>query len=280
MDKTRVTAVINTLNEQDNLPFLLRSLVTWVDEIVVVDMESTDDTLQIAQKYGARTYTYQRLGYADPARAFAISKASNLWILMLDADEIVTKVFSEKVREIVNFDLADVVVFPWVNYLLGDRLQATGWGIDQDFHPRLFKSSVVQATGEIHNFLHFSAESRILTLAKSEENAVIHFNYVNSKHFLEKMNRYTSIEALQLKKSGAKTSYFKLLLATSKEFVRRFLVFKGYKDGWRGVYLSLFMVFYKILTHAKLEELNSCGDELEIKSKYAKIREKILEEFY
>ena len=70
-----ISVVINTLNEEHNLPYCLRSVVSWAADIVVVDMQSSDGTRGIAERYGARVYLHEPLGFADPARAFAVSKA-------------------------------------------------------------------------------------------------------------------------------------------------------------------------------------------------------------
>jgi glycosyltransferase involved in cell wall biosynthesis len=83
--------VINTLNEERRLPYALRSVQDWVDEIVVVDMHSDDKTVEIAEAFGARIFTHERVGYADPARAFAFARATGDWILILDADELVPR---------------------------------------------------------------------------------------------------------------------------------------------------------------------------------------------
>src|SRR5450759_1251360 len=93
---TRISAVINTLNEERNLPFALRSVQDWVDEIVVVDMHSEDATRDIAKQYGARVFLHERLGYADPARAFALEQAVGDWILLIDADELIPAPLSER----------------------------------------------------------------------------------------------------------------------------------------------------------------------------------------
>ena len=87
----RISVVINTLNEERRLPYALRSVQDWVDEIVVVDTHSDDKTVEIAEEFGARIFTHERVGYADPARAFAFARATGDWILILDADELVPR---------------------------------------------------------------------------------------------------------------------------------------------------------------------------------------------
>jgi glycosyltransferase involved in cell wall biosynthesis len=278
MKELKISAVINTLNEERNLEMALKSIYKWVDEIIVVDMYSEDKTVDVARRYGAQVYFHQRLDFADPARAFALSKAKNNWILMLDADEVVPFQLVKKLLQIVKLDLADVVFIPWCNYLLGVLMKASGWGILQDFHPRFFKVDFMTSTGEIHNFLHFSKDARILRLEAIEELAVHHFNYINYTHFISKLNRYTTIEAAQkmlLEKNQSSPS--KALLLALKEFLVRFFWKQGYLDGWRGFYLSLAMAFYKLSVQVKLTELVVIGDEVEIVRKYNEIAETLIQ---
>src|SRR3989344_399647 len=83
----RISVVINTLNEEKNLPRALSSVKNFADEVVVVDMKSKDNTQVLARNYGAKVYEHEQSGYVEPARNFAISKATSDWIFILDADE-------------------------------------------------------------------------------------------------------------------------------------------------------------------------------------------------
>ena len=99
---SKISVVINTLNEEKNLPRVLASVKKLADEIVVVDMESNDKTREIARKAGARVFKHKRMGYVEPARNFAIGKAKSEWILILDADELVTETLAKKLKGISN----------------------------------------------------------------------------------------------------------------------------------------------------------------------------------
>src|SRR5579883_1198418 len=117
--RPRISAVINTLNEEKNLPFALQSVCTWVDEIVVVDMHSTDRTLEIAREFGARIFLHEPMGFAEPARAFALARATGDWILLLDADEVVPFSLSRRLLSIAANNESDAVLIPWLNYVFG-----------------------------------------------------------------------------------------------------------------------------------------------------------------
>ena len=97
-----ISVVINTYNAQEHLAKVLESVKDF-DEVVVCDMESTDDTVKIAEKYGCRVVTFPKNGHTccEPARTFAIQAARNPWVLVVDADEIVTPELREALYEVV-----------------------------------------------------------------------------------------------------------------------------------------------------------------------------------
>src|SRR5205809_791168 len=88
-DRPSISAIILTLNEEKRLPYALRSVTPWVDEIVVVDMQSDDRTVDIAREMGAKIYTHERVEFFESARALGLEKSSGDWILVLDADELI-----------------------------------------------------------------------------------------------------------------------------------------------------------------------------------------------
>jgi glycosyltransferase involved in cell wall biosynthesis len=253
--------VLNTRNEAHNLPFALGSLVHWVDEIVVVDMMSDDGTPEIAASYGAVVIPYPYIGFADPARGFAVSRATHDWILILDADELVPLRLASRLRRMAESDEADVARIPKINYFFGSPLKFGGWGPSQNLHPLFFKRHSVALDDRIHAFLHPVPGSRVLDLPTGEGLEIHHFNYTSVTQFVEKLNRYTSIEAMQASprrrqvRGGA-------LLRGGREFLFRYLKQRGFRDGWRGFYLALLMAFYRVVEEAKIAEArHGLGEE-------------------
>jgi glycosyltransferase involved in cell wall biosynthesis len=277
--KPRISAVINTLNEERNLAYALRSVRAWVDEIVVVDMHSEDRTVEIAREFGAEVYLFERMGFCEPARKYAVEQATGEWVLLIDADEMIPLRLSEKLMEIAADDAADVVVVPWLNYLLGGPLWHTGWGPDQDDHPRFFKKDKMSLNSRIHGSTRPSPGTRVLRLAYDDKLPFHHFNYVDSAHFLEKLNRYTTIEAQQAFERGEPVSRYKALRQAAAEFKNRYFRLRGYRDGWRGFYLSGFMAMYRWATCAKLQELYSTGGRDNILNSYRSAAEELASEY-
>jgi (heptosyl)LPS beta-1,4-glucosyltransferase len=274
-----ITAVMNTLNEEARLPFSLGSVRPWVDEIVVVDMHSDDRTAEIARSFGARVALHDRIGYADPARALAIGLATTDWILILDADEMVRPSLARRLLSVAATNEADIVRIPMVNYLLGEPLLATGWGPHQDRHQRFFRRGTVTTTGDIHNYLLADKKATVLDLAPTPDLSLVHFNYVDISHFVEKLNRYTTIEAQLGLARRTRSSNVGSLVAASREFFRRYLKARGYRDGWRGFYLASLMAGYRLVTAAKLQELNATGGREVVEAHYRSVAAQILTDY-
>src|SRR4051794_20224251 len=106
---TTISGVVVARNAANSIDLTLRSLRSWTDEIVVVDMESDDETRAVAERHGATVLTHPQAGYADPARQFAIDAAAGDWIIMVDADELIPMPLSATLVSIADHDTADVV---------------------------------------------------------------------------------------------------------------------------------------------------------------------------
>jgi (heptosyl)LPS beta-1,4-glucosyltransferase len=278
--KYPISVIINTYNEENNVQFALSSVCSWCQEIIVVDMYSTDLTRDIAENYGARVFLHENMGFADPARAFALSHATQSWILILDADEIVPK---ELAKYIINFTKEsgnyDGLYIPWHNYLLGKRMLGTGWAPDQDRHLRFFKQGSVKMSAEVHNYTHSIGNAVFYELPISLDLGVIHLSHLGFDQTIDKLDRYTNAEAVKLLKSGKSLSPVKAVVESSKEFINRFILKKGYKDGWIGFYLSIIMSFYKIATYSKAKHLQVYGDINSMRDRYRDIATTVIEEY-
>lgn len=272
----QISVVVNTLNEELRIGQALRSVRDWADEIVVVDMHSDDRTVEIAAGLGAKIFLHERLGYADPARAFAVAQSTGEWVLILDADELVPEPLSRRLRAIAEEDQADAVRIFMRNYLLGAELGHTGWGPHQDPHVRFFRRDALELTPDVHNFLQVKDWARVIDVGPANGLELIHFNYLDVEHFVEKMNRYTSIEAAAAFAKGDRPSRTQAMRLAARTFIGRYLRRGGYKDGWRGFYLSGLMAAYRFITVAKTEELRRNGTRADVQALYREEAERIL----
>lgn len=274
---SEISVVMNTLNEERTLPYALRSVRPWVHEIVVVDMHSEDSTARIAASYGARVVLHSRIGFADPARPFALAQATRPWVLMLDADELVPTQLSQFLLDVASRDLADVVNIPWLNMLLGQALAHTGWGPTQDRHPRFFKRGSVILSPTVHNFIRPAPEARTLDVPWDKRMlGVVHFNYRSVSHFISKLDNYTTVEADQATLADKKKGSFATTCRALATLVRRLIWLRGYRDGWRGYFLSFAMAFYKIAAWAKAQETREHLGDNAAAERYRQIAEQIL----
>ena len=275
----RISAVVHTLNEETRLPFALRSLKPWVDEIVVVDMRSDDHTAEVARSCGAIVYEHERLAYADPARASAVGKTTGDWILILDADEIVPRSLARRLRSIADEGSCDAVRLPRANWILGEVIAHCGWGASQDGHFRFFRRGAVHLPAEVHRAARPEPGMRLLDLCRQPDAAIVHFNYVDARDFLERLNRYTSIEAGNAAARGERPSRLREIRKPLQAFLWRYFALAGWRDGWRGFALAGLMGFYRFAAEVKLRELAAGVSAEEICRRYQAEAERLLGEY-
>lgn len=229
-----LTLIVNTRNEEANLERCLKSVKGFVKEVVVVDMESTDGTVKIAEKNGAKVFNHKYTHFVEPARNYAISKASDGWILILDADEEIGGDLREKLLEIVEKDSADYVRLPRKNIIFDKWISHARWW--PDYNIRFFKKGAVSWGDEIHSIP--ITQGRGIDLPAEENLAIVHHNYQSIEQFIERLNRYTSIQASEKIKKGYKFNWKDVFSSFTSEFVSRLFLGKGYKDGIHGLALS------------------------------------------
>jgi glycosyltransferase involved in cell wall biosynthesis len=270
-----ISAVILARNEEHNIRYCLET-VRWCDEIVVVDMESTDHTMEIAREYTDRIFSHPTVAAFDIAKKYAVEQAQGKWILLIDADEMVPPALADSMKLHIERNDADVFKIPFKHYILGDWVQNSGWGYSP--LPRLFRVGSIRFEKTIHGYMHVADTARVEKMEPGEGACIIHFNYTDSRHFVEKLNRYTSVEAEHLYEKGEHYSYFALLSSALRVFHGRYIKGKGYKDGVRGFALSMMMVFYNVLTHIKLWELHEFKDD-SIEARYDRLRDILLDEW-
>ena len=248
---SKVSIVINTFNEEKSLERLLKSL-NWADEVIVCDMHSDDDTVEIAKKMGAKVIYHKRLEFVEPARNFAISKASNKWVLLLDPDEELPESLKDRFVDIASkMKQIDYVRVPRKNLIFGRWMKASQWW--PDYNIRFFKKGKVIWTDKIHRPPQVLGEG--LDLSADEKWAIIHHNYESISQFMERMVRYTKVQADELKEEGYKFDWKDLIKKPLNEFLGRFFANKGFEDGLHGLALSLLQAFSFLIVYLRLWEM-------------------------
>ncbi len=244
--QNKISAVIITGNEENNIRDCLKS-VQWADEIIVVDSESTDSTVQIAKEFTDKVFIRKWEGYAKQ-KSFAMSKANNEWILSLDSDERVTKELAE---EILNYNLANTNYAAFKmkreNYFIAKKINHCGWG--KDFQLRLFRKSKTKLNDRL---VHegFIVDGEVSTL----NNSILHYSYTDLKDGFEKINKYSTLEALE-KYKRKKVSTLRILFYPVLAFLQHYFIRKGIKDGKHGLMVSLMHAVTKLQVQMKIWEI-------------------------
>ncbi|OGM13474.1 hypothetical protein A3A76_03900 [Candidatus Woesebacteria bacterium RIFCSPLOWO2_01_FULL_39_23] len=244
----KVSVVINTLNEEKNLPRAIASVKGLADEIIVVDNYSDDKTVDIAKKLGAKVYMHPRTDYVEPVRNYAISKATGEWLFILDADEELSPGLGKILQKLVRKPKADYYRVPRKNVIFGKWIKHTDWW--PDLNIRFFRNGHVVWSEIIHSIPVTTGKG--LDLEVNEGNAIIHHNYQSIEQYIERLNRYTTIQAKFIIKSGHKFKWTDLLKESSHEFLRRYFTAQGYKDGLHGLVLSILQGFSEFVVYLKV----------------------------
>lgn len=252
----RISGVVIALNEAHQLHYALSTLMPWCDEVIVVDQHSEDDTARIAEELGAVVYQHERTGgIADPARRFAVSKATGDWVFILDADEMIPPSLATHLRELVEPDPdIDVVLVPRANLILGRWIRhGNNW---PSRHARFFRPGSLLMTDRIHKSIAPAPGTRRHKLAADPALAIWHFPGGNLSELVRKVDRYTDIEARQAYASGRRVNGPRDLFGEAiTYFWRQYIRGRGYRDGTMGLAVAITRTYYRMLTAAKLFEL-------------------------
>jgi len=264
----KISVVINTLNEEKNLPCALTSVKNFANEIVICDMHSDDGTVEIAKKYGAKVYKHKKTGYVEPARNYAINKATGDWILILDADEEISSSLRKSLGEIADEQFhtrrapsatlgvsipADYYRLPRKNIIFGKWVKYSGWW--PDYNIRFFRKGYVSWSEIIHSVPETRGKG--LDLEADEKNAIVHYHYQTVEQFIDRLNRYTSIQSRELIKDKYEFDWRDLIKKPVGEFLSRYFQAEGYKDGLHGLTLSMLQAFSEFVKYLKVWQLNS-----------------------
>lgn len=246
------SAVIVTCNEADLLDECLRGVAEWADEIVVVDMHSTDGTQEVARRYTDRIFTTDRLPYADPARNYALGLASADWILMLDADERMPAPLLREIKDIAREDQVDVVRIPRHTVMFGTVISSPG--LSDGPQIRFFRRGVIDWPWRVHGQPDLTG-LRVRTLEERGPDFVMwHDTWRSTPQVIDKLMRYVPSEVINLRDAGKHFSSGAMMRAGLGEFYRMFLWGKAYEDGMAGFFGALFFMFYRFAIYAALWE--------------------------
>lgn len=248
--KTPLSVVIIALNAASQIEACLKS-AAFADEIVVVDSGSRDDTREIALKYGARVLHQDWLGFGRQ-KQFAVEQASHDWVLCLDADERVSDPLRASIVEALQAPRFQAYRIPRCNRFMGRWLRH-GEGYP-DWSLRLFDRRVANwSEDEVHEKV--LAPSPVGSL----QGDLLHESQESLAAYLEKQNRYTSLQAEELGRRGKQATFGRLVASPLLRFVKFYFLRLGFLDGVPGLVHISIGCFNSFVKYAKLHELNKKG---------------------
>ena len=246
----KISVVINTWNEEKNIKRCLESVKKWTDEIIVVDMYSSDKTVEIAKELGANVYSHKFTSYVEPARNFALKKTSGDWILILDADEEISASLVKKLKDLTKKKNINFFRIPRKNIIFNKWIKHSRWW--PDYNIRFFRKGKVEWLEKIHSIPLTVGDGE--DLEAKESYAILHHHYQSISQYLERINRYSEVQAQELIKKNYQIRWQDLINKPKNEFLSRFFAGEGYKDGMHGLVLALLQSFSELITYLKVWE--------------------------
>jgi len=246
----KISATVITLNEERNIRAALESLF-WADEIIVVDSNSTDRTVEIAREFTTEVHVRQWPGYSAQ-KTFAAEVARHDWIFNLDADE---RVSAELARELVALKENDApsaagYEMPRATLYLGRWIKHAGWY--PDFKLRLYDRRRGRWKGD---YVHESVEVEGRAVRLSGE--ILHHTVENASEHHLRMDKYTTLAAQELYARGMRASASSILISPVAAFIRSYFIKLGFLDRVPGLAISVFAAHYAFLKQLKLWELSA-----------------------
>jgi len=244
--KPSLACVVITKNEEANIQDCLRS-AQWANEVIVVDAESCDKTVELAHACGAKVSVRPWPGFGLQ-KNFGMAQASSDWILILDADERVTEELHREVRTCLEGWRPGAPVayrIPRRNYFYGAWVR--GGGVYPDYQVRLFRRGLARYNDvAVHENLIVDGEIGTL---------VGHFDHYTERHIqdhFKKFGLYTTLAAQEKAKTVRTVHWIDLVVRPLVVWAKTYLLKQGFRDGVNGLIVCVFASMYTFVKYAKL----------------------------
>jgi len=262
-----ISVLVLAKEEEETIKACLES-AKWADEIVVLDNNSKDKTLEIAKTYTKKIFQKEFQGF-DKERNFLKDKASGEWVLYLDADERITAQLRHEISSLITNYQSPINAYaiPRKNILLG-KWQKFG-GFWPDYQIRLFKKDkLLYWQGALHEQPKFDGELGYL------KNPILHLSHRNLEQMMKKTVNWSKIEAkLRLEAGHPKISGWRLVRVVLTEFYDRLVKKQGFKDGTEGWLEAIYQSFSVFITYGRLWEMQRSQ---KLKETYKKIDDNLI----
>jgi len=247
---TKLSVVIITFNEQNDIERCLDSVSKIADEIIIVDSLSIDNTEEICKKYDVKFFSQKWLGYSEQ-KNYANKLATNNLIFSIDADEAVSAELEKSIIDIKNTakDGQAFKVDRLTNYC-GKWIKHCGWYPDTKL--RIWFKNEGEWQGELHEEVIFTNQPEIKTL----KGDLLHYSYHSINQHIAQFNKFTDIGAEQAHKKGKKSNLFIATYKSIWKFKRDYIFKLGFLDGYYGFVICALSSQATFAKYLKLRELN------------------------
>lgn len=241
----KLTTIILTKNEEKNIKDCMQDL-KWSDEIIVLDDNSTDKTVDIAQKYGARVIIHALNNDFSTQRNYGLEQATNEWILFVDADERVSLSLQYEINNLINDPMSSIN-----GYSLSRSDILWGEKIDHgdpsgSYFVRLGKKGQGRWVGKVHERWEIKGRTKRLN------NSLLHYPHQSIGEFLREINYYTDLRSKELFEKRVKSYGIYIVLYPLAKFLKSYVIQRGFLDGVHGLVIALLMALHSFLVRGKL----------------------------
>lgn len=235
-------------NEAQDLAACLESVQGWVDEIVILDSGSSDDTEQIARRFGAKFYQNTDWQGFGKQRQRAQQYVTSDYVLWLDADERVTTELKASILQAVEkAEKNTVYQLPRLSEVFGRQIRHSGWY--PDYVVRLYPTALAHYGDElVHEKVHYPSGTRVAKL----QGDLLHFTYKDIHHYLTKSANYAKAWAMQRAAKGKKAGIGQGIGHALGCFIKMYLLKAGFLDGKQGLLLAILSAHSTFVKYADL----------------------------
>jgi len=247
MEKISVALIVK--NQEEHIRECLESL-KWADEIVVLDGKSTDRTVAICREFTEKVIIREGFVSFNIERQALLDSTSYKWVFMVDGDMVVPPELAAEIRQVLANPSCSAYNMRALTYLWGQPVRHSGW-----FEPtylRLFNKEKGGYDTKLQYLDLFIVREGTTGVLK---NHLLHYGYKDFREYLEKINRYTSLDARDLLSKGRKFAIWKVLVRPGIIFCDRYFYKLGFLDGIVGLVIAVFTTFTYIISYFKLWEL-------------------------
>lgn len=239
-----LSVVVLAKNEEKNIGNCLKSL-TFCDEMIVIDDNSQDETINIAKQFKAKIFTHSLDNNFANQRNFGLQKAQSEWVLFLDADEIVSDTLAAEILDLKS-KTPDVDGFyvRRIDSIWGRKLNYGETGNIKFL--RLAKKDAGRWQGKVHE--KWEIDGKVGQL----NNPIIHYPHQNVAQFLIDINFYTSLRAQELNSRKVNVHWWSIIFYPKLKFFVNYFLKRGFLDGIPGFIVATFMSFHSFLVRGKL----------------------------